>query len=29
MSNTWRTILQIVKYVITAILGGVGAECLF
>lgn len=29
MSNTWRTILQIAKYVITAILGGVGAECLF
>ena len=26
--ETWKTILQIISYVITAILGGAGASCL-
>lgn len=28
MNKTWKIILQIVSYVVSAILGGVGAECL-
>lgn len=28
MSKTWKTILQIISYVVSAILGGVGASCL-
>lgn len=28
MNKTWKTILQILSYIITAILGGAGTACM-